>query len=94
MSGYDTAHCVCLCLVCVHETRGPTYFIASSLDICSSVRPLVSGTQRMTNTSRTKLIAAYRNITLGTPMVSGGWTNPNNLLIVIDLIFRILYLSK
>lgn len=51
--------------------RRATHFLASSLEISSSVRPRVSGTQRMTNTSRTKLMAAYRNIMFGTPTFSG-----------------------
>lgn len=46
------------------------YFLASSLEISSSVRPLVSGTQRKTNTSRAKLMAAWRNMTLGRPIFS------------------------
>lgn len=46
------------------------YFLASSLEISSSVRPLVSGMQRKTNTSRAKLMAAWRNMTLGRPIFS------------------------
>lgn len=48
-----------------------THFLASSFDISSRVRPLVSGTHRMTNTRSAKHMAEWKNMTFGTPTFSG-----------------------
>lgn len=65
------------------------YFLASSLEISSSVRPLVSGMQRMTNTSRAKLMAAWRNMMFGRPIFSGESRAVENALFLTLLCFAV-----